>query len=75
MDLSNALMWMTESAPEDVTKSIECELSRREAEVERRVTLEEVALWLAQYHGKYREKTLQEWVQERREVRKCGDAR
>jgi len=68
-------MWMTENAPADVIESIEGELLRLGPEVERRVTLEEVALWFAQYHGKYREKTLQEWVQGHREMRKCGDAR
>ena len=45
---------------------LESQLAVALKECELRYTHEEVALWLGEYHGRYREKTLTDWVRERR---------
>lgn len=44
-------------------------LAEAREERDRRYTHEEVATWLFEYHGRYREKTLTEFVRELRAVR------
>jgi hypothetical protein len=48
--------------------ALESQLKAAREENERRYTHEEVALWLFEYHGRYREKTLTEFIRERRAV-------
>ena len=54
----------------------ECPLCRANNEIaalreerERRYTVEEVTAWLSEYHGKYREIQMTEWVRARRALK------
>jgi hypothetical protein len=55
-----------ESALHTRISALESQLAAAREENKRRYTHEEVALWLAEYHGRYREKTLTAWVADRR---------
>lgn len=43
--------------------------------LDRLYTHEEVAAWLYEYHGRYRELTLTEWVERKRSQANTGDDR
>ncbi len=62
-----------EIVAEETVEELKAEIERLKAQLKHRYTHTEVAQWLAAYHGKYREKTLVEYVAELRDKAMEGE--